>query len=52
MERWRTLAKLLNETETKHFPDGLPLKPARQKLAEQDAKAYFSAIYGVGEPDA
>jgi hypothetical protein len=51
MERWRTLAKLLNETETKHFPDGLPVKPYRQRLAEEDAKAYFLTMYGVGESD-
>jgi hypothetical protein len=51
MERWRTLAKLLNEMETKHFPDGLPAKPSRQRLAEEDAKAYFLATYGVGGPE-
>jgi hypothetical protein len=49
MERWRTLAKVLNETETKHFPDGLPVNSSRQKLAEDDAKAYFLTMYGVGE---
>jgi hypothetical protein len=49
MERWRTLAKALNETEAKHFPDGLPVKNSRQKLAEDDARAYFLRIYGVGE---
>jgi hypothetical protein len=48
MEKWRTLAKLLNETETKHFPDGLPVKASRQKLAEDDAKTYFLTMYGVG----
>jgi hypothetical protein len=51
MERWRTLAKLLHETETKFFPDGLPVNEARQRLAEDDARAYFSTMYGVGEPD-
>jgi hypothetical protein len=51
MERWRALAKLLNETETKHFPDGLPVKESRQKLAEDDARAYFSTMYGVGGPE-
>lgn len=49
MEAWRTLAKLLNELETKHFPDGLPAKASRQKLAEDDAKAYFRSLYGAGE---
>jgi hypothetical protein len=48
MERWRKLAKLLNEIETKHFPDGLPSKESRQKLAEGEAQAYFASTYGVG----
>jgi hypothetical protein len=48
MGRWRKLAKLLNETETKYFPDGLPADLKRQKLAEKDAAAYFLNIYGVG----
>jgi hypothetical protein len=43
------LAKILNETETKHFPEGLPVNNSRQKLAEEDAKAYFLTMYGVGE---
>ncbi|HTB45852.1 MAG TPA: hypothetical protein VK741_19685 [Acetobacteraceae bacterium] len=51
MERCRKLAKLLNEIETKHFPEGLPSNPARQKLAEADAQAYFLSTYGVGGPD-
>jgi hypothetical protein len=51
MERWRALAKLLSETETKYFPDGLPLNEARQKLAEAEARAYFSNLYGVGSPE-
>lgn len=28
MDRWRKLAKLLNETEGKYFPDGIPADPA------------------------
>jgi len=48
MARWRKLAKLLNEAETKYFPDGLPANEKRQELAESDAKAYFLAMYGVG----
>ena len=51
MERWRTLAKVLNETETKHFPEGLPVKASRQRLAEEDAKTYFLSMYGVGGPE-
>ena len=38
MERWRSLARFLSETEAKFFPDGLPAKNARQRLAEADAK--------------
>ena len=37
--------------ETKHFPDGLPVRDSRQKLAEQDAKTYFQTIYGAGEQE-
>jgi hypothetical protein len=48
MARWRKLAKLLLETEGKYFPDGLPDDPGRQRLAEQDASAYFLSNYGVG----
>ncbi len=48
MSRWRKLAKLLNETEAKYFPDGLPADQKRQSLAEGDAAAYFSSVYGVG----
>ena len=48
MARWRKLARLMNETERKYFPDGLPANPERQRLAEADASAYFSSIYGVG----
>lgn len=48
MARWKKLAKLLNETEGKYFPDGLPLDPERQRLAEGDAATYFSTNYGVG----
>jgi hypothetical protein len=48
MERWRNLARLLASTEAKYFPDGLPANPARQKLAEADARAYFMAMYGSG----
>ncbi len=47
MERWRKLAKLLNEVETKSFPDGLPANAVRQRLAEEDARAYFLSTYGV-----
>jgi hypothetical protein len=48
MDRWRKLAKLLNETEGKYFPDGIPANPARQRLAEAEASAYFLNNYGVG----
>ncbi len=48
MDRWRKLARLMNETEGKYFPDGLPANPERQRLAEADASAYFSNTYGVG----
>jgi hypothetical protein len=43
------VAKLLNEIESKYFPDGLPADPARQQLAEEEAKAYFLSNYGVGD---
>ncbi len=49
MDRWRKVAKLLNEIESKYFPDGLPADPARQQLAEEEAKAYFLSNYGVGD---
>jgi hypothetical protein len=49
MDRWRKLAKLMNEIETKYFPDGLPADHKRQKLAERDAQAYFLNTYGVGD---
>jgi len=48
MNRWRKLAKLLIETECKYFPDGIPADSGRQKLAEDEARAYFVNIYGVG----
>jgi hypothetical protein len=48
MDRWRTLARLLNENEGKYFPDGLPVNAERQRLAEAEASAYFSMNYGVG----
>jgi len=48
MNRWRKLAKLLIETEAKYFPDGIPPDSGQQKLAEEEAKAYFRNIYGVG----
>ena len=51
IERWRGMAKLLNEAETKYFPDGLPAKPSRQQLAEDDARTYFQSTYGVGATD-
>lgn len=51
MDRWRKLAKLMNETEAKYFPDGLPADSKRQKLAEDDAEAYFLNTYGVGGSD-
>jgi hypothetical protein len=47
MDRWRKLARILNETETKYFPDGLPANEHRQRLAESDARAYFLSTYGV-----
>lgn len=49
MTRWRKLAKLMIEIETKHFPDGLPANEKRQKLAEAEAEAYFAGIYGGGD---
>jgi hypothetical protein len=48
MDRWRKLARLMNETEGKYFPDGLPMNAERQRLAEAEASAYFSSTYGVG----
>jgi hypothetical protein len=48
MDRWRKLAKLLNETESKYFPDRLPADPARQRVAEAEASDYFLSHYGVG----
>ena len=48
MDRWRKLARLLNETEGKHFPDGLPVNPERQRLAEAEANSYILNTYGVG----
>jgi hypothetical protein len=48
MARWRKLAKLMNETEGKYFPDGIPVNRERQTLAEAEASAYFSLNYGVG----
>jgi hypothetical protein len=47
MARWRSLAKLLHEAESKYFPDGLPASSARQRLAEKDARDYFLSTYGV-----
>ena len=32
--RWRKLAKLMNEVEAKHFPDGVPRDPKREKLGQ------------------
>lgn len=49
MDRWRKVAKLMNEIEIKHFPDGLPADEKRQKVAEKEAQAYFISIYGGGE---
>lgn len=49
MTRWRKLAKLMIEIETKYFPDGLPANEKRQKLAEAEAEAYFGGIYGGGD---
>ena len=51
MDRWRRLARLMNEAEGKYFPDGLPVNAERQRLAEVEASAYFSATYGVGGAD-
>jgi len=51
MNRWRQLAKLLTETEAKHFPDGLPTHPARKKLAQAEASAYLLGLYGSGAND-
>jgi hypothetical protein len=48
MDRWRKLARFMNETEGKYFPDDLPANAERQRLADADACAYFSNIYGVG----
>lgn len=48
MDRWRKLAKLLNETAGKYFPDKIPADPNRQKPAEAEASAYFLSVYGVG----
>ena len=48
MDRWRKLARLMTETEGKYFPDGLPANSERQRLAEEEARAYFANIYGVG----
>lgn len=51
MDRWRKLAKLRNEIEARHFPEGLPADPVRQSLAEAEARAYFLDAYGVGGHD-
>lgn len=48
MDRWRRLARIMNETEAKYFQDGLPVQAERQRLAEADASIYFSNVYGVG----
>ena len=49
MERWRSLAKLMRESEARYFPDGFPISPARERLAKMEARAYISAHYGVGD---
>lgn len=49
MTRWRKLAKLMIEIETKYFPDGLPANQNRQELAEAEAERYFVGIYGGGD---
>jgi hypothetical protein len=51
MNRWRPLAKLLNEAEGKYFPDGIPANPGPQRLAEAEASAYFPTLYGVGSSE-
>ncbi len=51
MNRWRQLAKLLTETEAKHFPDGLPTHPTRKKLAQAEASAYLTGLYAIGTAD-
>lgn len=48
MGRWRALARLLNEAERQHFPDGIP---ARLELAEAEANAYILSTYGIGGGD-
>lgn len=49
MAKWKNLAKMLNDAESKHFPDGLPENKGRQALAEADASTYFQTTYGVGD---
>jgi hypothetical protein len=34
MDRWRKLARFMNETEGKYFPDDLPANAERQRLAD------------------
>jgi hypothetical protein len=51
MTRWRKLAKLLAETEARHFPDGLPANLARKNVAKAEASAYLMGLYGVGASD-
>jgi len=48
MERWRKLSRLMHEIETKYFLDGLPVSGKWQKLAVDEAKAYFLSAYGEG----
>jgi hypothetical protein len=48
MERWRKLAKLVSEAETKYFPEGLPANASRQRLAEAEAGAYILVHFGIG----
>jgi hypothetical protein len=47
MKRRHKLMKLQLEAERKNFPGGLATNPALVALAEQEAKDYLSATYGV-----
>jgi hypothetical protein len=50
-ERRRKLMLLRHGAETKHFPTGLPERPGYLVVAEEEATAYFDAMFGPRQTD-